>query len=460
MGRLRVDRQQLPLATAAHIAPTLSKAPHKMAARVASSSVCLKASTAAPAARRSVRSVAPSARVNSAVSLSSKVAKACKISATKAATRAVVKATVAAPDTLVGVPLKEVVPAGVVTGKDLMTLLEHAKQNGYAIPAVNCTSSSVINSCLEAAAKAKSPMMIQFSNGGGAFMAGKSIKDPEAAAKGCVAGALMVREIAEFYGVPVILHSDHCAKKLLPWFDGMLEANEKYFEQNGVPLFSSHMLDLSEEPIEENLEICKEYLARFAKIDLLLEMELGITGGEEDGVDNTDVDKSELYSKPEEIYEVYKALNPISPAYTIAAAFGNVHGVYKPGNVELTPSILGNAQKYIAKEIDAPEGSKPVYFVFHGGSGSSREEIREAIGYGVIKMNIDTDTQWSYWDGVREYVAEKNDYLQGQIGNPEGEEKPNKKYYDPRAWMREAELATVERLQVAYEDLNAVDVYA
>mmetsp|Transcript_2245 Transcript_2245/g.8016 ORF Transcript_2245/g.8016 Transcript_2245/m.8016 type:complete len:438 (-) Transcript_2245:316-1629(-) len=437
-----------------------------MAARAASSSVCLKANTSGHVARRNVRSVAPAARsgLSSVVSLSSRVERACKISSaattTSRSSAVSVTATVATPETLVGVPLKEVVPAGVVTGKDLMNLLEHAKQNGYAIPAVNCTSSSVINACLEAAAKAKSPMMIQFSNGGGSFMTGKSITDPEASAKGCVAGALMVREIAEFYGVPVILHSDHCSKKLLPWFDGMLEANEKYYEQNGVPLFSSHMLDLSEEPIEENLEICKEYLERFSKIDLLLEMELGITGGEEDGVDNTDVDKSELYSKPEEIYEVYKALSPISSAYTVAAAFGNVHGVYKPGNVELTPSILGNAQKYISKEVGLPEESKPIYFVFHGGSGSSREEIREAIGYGVIKMNIDTDTQWSYWEGVKEFEAEKHDYLQGQIGNPEGDDKPNKKYYDPRAWMRQAEIKTVERLQVAYEDLNAMNVYA
>mmetsp|Transcript_25828 Transcript_25828/g.31323 ORF Transcript_25828/g.31323 Transcript_25828/m.31323 type:complete len:442 (-) Transcript_25828:95-1420(-) len=350
------------------------------------------------------------------------------------------------------------IPPGVVTGDNLMKLLKFAKDKKFAIPAVNCTSSSVINSCLMAAQKANSPMIIQFSNGGGQFIAGTSTasEGAKAAVAGCVAGALHVRALAELYGVPIILHSDHCAKKLLPWFDGMLEANEEYYAKNGVPLFSSHMLDLSEEPIEENLEICKEYLARMDKIDLLLEMELGITGGEEDGVDNTDVDQSELYSKPEEIHEVYQALQPISEKYTVAAAFGNVHGVYKPGNVQLTPSILGNSQKYI-KEKEGLEEDKPVYFVFHGGSGSSREEIREAIDYGVIKMNIDTDTQWSYWDGVKNFVGENEAYLQGQIGNPEGDDKPNKKYYDPRAWMKYAEKYTIDRLMVAYEDLNAVN---
>jgi fructose-bisphosphate aldolase class II len=268
-----------------------------------------------------------------------------------------------------------------------------------------------------------------------------------------------VRALAELYGVPIILHTDHCAKKLLPWFDGLLEANEEYYAKNGVPLFSSHMLDLSEEPLDENLDICKEYLARMDKIDVLLEMELGITGGEEDGVDNSDVAQEDLYSKPEEIYEVYQALHPISEKYTVAAAFGNVHGVYKPGNVQLTPAILDNAQKFISEKV--PEaGEKPMYFVFHGGSGSTREEIREAIDYGVIKMNIDTDTQWSFWDGVKGFVEANNEYLQGQIGNPEGEDKPNKKYYDPRAWMKCAEKATVERLLIAYEDLNAMNVCA
>jgi fructose-bisphosphate aldolase class II len=395
----------------------------------------------------------------SAQALSAKVAVAGtkvatkKVSNAKAIRNVATRAAVSAPTTL---------KKGVVTGQDHLDVLRHAKAHGYAIPAVNCTMSPVINACLEAAAKANSPMIVQFSNGGGTFMAGKSIsnEDEKASIAGTVAGAILVRELADLYGVPVILHTDHCAKKLLPWFDGLLEANEKYFAKHGEPLFTSHMLDLSEEPIEENLEICKEYLARMAKINCFLEMEIGITGGEEDGVDNTDVAPEDLYSKPEEIHQVYQALEPIAPGmYSIAAAFGNVHGVYKPGNVKLTPSILGNAQKYI-KEKEGTEDDKPCYFVFHGGSGSSREEIREAIGYGVVKMNIDTDTQWSFWEGVRAFEAKNEAYLQGQIGNPEGEEKPNKKYYDPRAWIREAEKATVDRLMIAYEDLNAIDACA
>jgi len=348
---------------------------------------------------------------------------------------------------------------GVVTGQDMIDVLNHARENGYAIPAVNCTMSPVINACLEAAKEANAPMIVQFSNGGGHFMAGKGLdnKDQKAAIAGCVAGALQVRALAEMYGVPVILHTDHCAKNLLPWFDGLLEANEEYFAKHGEPLFSSHMLDLSEEPIEENLEICKKYLARMKKINCFLEMEIGITGGEEDGVDNSDVAPEDLYSKPEEIYQVYQALQPIAPDfYSIAAAFGNVHGVYSPGNVKLTPKILANAQKFV-KEKEGTASDKPVYFVFHGGSGSSREEIREAVSYGVIKMNIDTDTQWSFWEGVRDYEAKNNAYLQGQIGNPEGEGKPNKKYYDPRAWTRAAEQATVARLKMAYDDLNALN---
>jgi fructose-bisphosphate aldolase class II len=345
---------------------------------------------------------------------------------------------------------------GVVTGQDMIDVFNHARANGYAIPAVNCTMSPVINACLEAAKIANAPMIIQFSNGGGHFMAGKGLdnKDQKAAVAGCVAGALAVRSLAKSYGVPVILHTDHCAKNLLPWFDGLLEANEDYFAKHGEPLFSSHMLDLSEEPIEENLEICKEYLKRMKKINCFLEMEIGITGGEEDGVDNSDVAPEDLYSKPEEIYQVYKALQPIAPDfYSIAAAFGNVHGVYSPGNVKLTPKILANAQKFV-KEKTGSESDKPVYFVFHGGSGSSRADIREAVSYGVIKMNIDTDTQWSFWEGTRAYEAKNHAYLQGQIGNPEGDQKPNKKYYDPRAWIRASEVATVNRLLDAYEDLG------
>lgn len=345
---------------------------------------------------------------------------------------------------------------GVVSGKDSMAVLKHAKDNGYAIPAVNCTCTSVINACLEAAKEADAPIMVQFSNGGGYHMAGKGLDntDEKAAIAGTIAGALHTRAIADLYGVPVFLHTDHCSKKLLPWFDGLLEANEKYYAEHGVPLFSSHMLDLSEEPIEENMEICKKYLERMSKIDCVLEIEIGITGGEEDGVDNTDVAKEELYSKPEEIDYVYEQLSSISPLFTVAAAFGNVHGVYKPGNVELTPSILGNAQKYIKEKRDLDE-DQPVYFVFHGGSGSSRQEIQEAIDYGVVKMNIDTDTQWSMWEGVKAFEADKHDFLQGQIGNPEGDDKPNKKYYDPRAWLRCAEQSTVDRLKVAFDDLKA-----
>ena len=347
-----------------------------------------------------------------------------------------------------------------MTGDDYLDVLNHARANGYAIPAVNCTMSPIVNACLEAAKKANAPMIIQFSNGGGAYMAGKGLKneaDQKAAVMGCVAGALHVRALAEFYGVPVILHTDHCSKALLPWFDGLLEANEEYFAKHGEPLFSSHMLDLSEESIEENMEISKKYLERMAKINCYLEVEIGITGGEEDGVDNTDVAQEDLYSKPEEIHQVYTELNKVAPGmFSVAAAFGNVHGVYSPGNVKLTPKILGAAQKYV-KEKESLDTEQPVDFVFHGGSGSSREDIREAITYGVMKMNIDTDTQWSMWDGVRAYVAEKHDYLQGQIGNPDGPEKPNKKYYDPRMWSRAAEESTRDRLLSAYEDLNAMD---
>merc|ERR1711939_49418 len=351
--------------------------------------------------------------------------------AAKAVRNTSVRAAVSAPAGL---------KAGVVTGEDYKAVVDHAIKNGYAIPAVNCTMSTVTNACLEAAKKANSPMIIQFSNGGGAYNAGKgwkNEKDQKAAVMGCVAGALHVRALAGF--------------------DGVLEANEEYFAKHGEPLFTSHMLDLSEESIEENMEISKKYLERMSKINCFLEVEIGITGGEEDGVDNTDVAQEDLYSKPEEIHQVYTELNSVAPGmFSVAAAFGNVQGVYSPGNVKLTPSILGKAQEYI-KEKEGLDTDKPVNFVFHGGSGSSREDIREAIGYGVMKMNIDTDTQWSMWDGVKGYVEKNKDYLQGQIGNPEGPEKPNKKYYDPRMWTRAAEESTVARLLEAYEDLNAMD---
>jgi len=358
--------------------------------------------------------------------------------------------------------MPESVHPGVLTGQAQVDLLNHAKENGYAIPAVNCVSSSGINACLEAARKNDAPIIIQFSSGGSQFYGGKGLdnKNYAAAIAGAVSGAFHVRTMAEQYGVPVILHTDHCAKKLLPWVDGLIAASERYYEAHGEPLFSSHMIDLSEEPLEENLAICKDYLTRMSKIGLLLEMELGITGGEEDGVNNEDVPEEDLYSKPEEIYEVYETLHPVSNMYTIAAAFGNVHGVYSPGNVRLEPDILDRAQDYITEKLGdaAPEDKKPVKFVFHGGSGSSTEDIQRSIGFGVIKMNIDTDTQWSYWEGIKNFEAKYHDYLQTQIGNPEGPDKPNKKYYDPRECMRAAEVQTVDRLGQAFADLKCQNI--
>ncbi|WP_346859240.1 class II fructose-bisphosphate aldolase [uncultured Draconibacterium sp.] len=355
--------------------------------------------------------------------------------------------------------IAENVKPGVVTGSDLQFIFEVAKENQFAIPAVNVVGSSSVNAIMEAAAQVNAPVMIQFSNGGAVFNAGKGLKmdGQEAAVLGAVAGAKHIHTLAEAYGVRVILHTDHAAKKLLPWIDGLLDASEKNFAETGKPLFSSHMLDLSEEPIEENIEISKKYLERMSKMGMTLEIELGITGGEEDGVDNSDVDASKLYTQPEEVCYAYEELSKVSPNFTIAASFGNVHGVYKPGNVKLTPKILDNSQKYIVEKLGL-ENSKPVNFVFHGGSGSTHAEIREAIGYGVIKMNIDTDTQWAYWDGVRAFEAANHDYLQGQIGNPDGDDKPNKKFYDPRVWVRKGEEALIARLKVAFEDLNAIDV--
>merc|ERR1719182_1025126 len=357
-------------------------------------------------------------------------------------------------------PLPASVKPGVVTGEALWDLLQHAKENKYAIPAVNVVSSCSISSCLEAAAKYGGPMIVQFSRGGGQFIAGKTASNENDAAciAGTIAGALHTRAVAKLYGVPVILHTDHCMRSWLPWFDGLMEANEDYFAKNGEPLFSSHMLDLSEEPLEENIATCVEYLEKMAKMDILLEMELGVTGGEEDGVDNSDVDSSKLYTQPDEVYEVYKALSAVEGGkFTIAAAFGNVHGVYSPGNVMLTPQILHNCQEFI-KEKEGLDTDKPCFFVFHGGSGLSREDIRYAIEAGTIKMNIDTDTQWAFWDGMREYEATNRPYLQGQIGNPDGEEKPNKKYYDPRMPLRSGEQYMAKRLCEAAEDLNCINV--
>lgn len=346
---------------------------------------------------------------------------------------------------------------GVATGDQVQAIFKYAKEKGFALPAVNVTGSSTINGVMETAAKLNAPVIIQFSNGGSIYNAGKGLSnaDEKAAILGAIAGAKHIHTLAEAYGATVILHTDHCAKKLLPWIDGLLDASEKHFAETGKSLFSSHMIDLSEEPIEENIEICKEYLARMSKIGMTLEIELGITGGEEDGVDNSDVDSSKLYTQPEEVAFAYEELLKISPRFTIAAAFGNVHGVYKPGNVKLTPKILHNSQVFVQEKFNTE--ANPVDFVFHGGSGSTVEEIREAIGYGVIKMNIDTDLQFAFTEGIRDYVVKNVDYLKTQIGNPEGEEVPNKKYYDPRKWMREGEVTFNTRLEQAFKDLNNVN---
>ena len=348
--------------------------------------------------------------------------------------------------------------AGVLHGDEVTELFNYANANDFALPAVNVTSSSTVNAVLETAREVNSPVIIQFSHGGAAFFAGKGLSNEgqQASIRGGISGAMHVHAMAEAYGVPVVLHTDHCAKKILPWIDGLLEAGEAFYAKRGYPLYSSHMLDLSEEPIEENLEISAKYFERMNKIGMTIEIELGVTGGEEDGVDNTDVDSSRLYTQPEEVAQAYDVLSKIGDRFTIAAAFGNVHGVYKPGNVELRPIILKNSQDFL-KEQRGLEGDNPINFVFHGGSGSSQEEIREAIAYGAIKMNIDTDLQWAYWDGVRAFEAEKHDYLQGQIGNPEGADSPNKKNYDPRNWLRKAELSFSARLKQAFEDLNAMD---
>lgn len=351
----------------------------------------------------------------------------------------------------------DVVKPGVVTGEDVQKIFAIAKENKFALPAVNVISTDSINAVLEAAAKVKSPVIIQFSNGGAQFVAGRGLKleGQQANVLGAISGARHIHLMAEHYGVPVIVHTDHAAKKLLPWVDGMLDAGEKHFAETGKPLFSSHMLDLSEESLEENIDICGKYLARMAKMGMTLEIELGVTGGEEDGVDNTDADHSSLYTQPEDVAYAYEHLSKISPNFTIAASFGNVHGVYSPGNVKLTPKILDNSQKYVSEKFGLP--AKSLNFVFHGGSGSSAAEIEESISYGVIKMNIDTDTQWAYWNGIREYYLKNEGYLQGQIGNPEGEDKPNKKFYDPRVWVRAAQVSMVTRLEQAFQELNAVN---
>jgi len=353
----------------------------------------------------------------------------------------------------------EIVKPGVVVGDDVTKIFRYAQEHKFAIPAFNCSSSSIINAVLEAAAKTHSPVMIQVSNGGAAFFAGKMIdnKSQKASVIGSVIAAEQVHHLAEMYGVPVILHTDHCAKKLLPWLDGVLDADEAHFKSHGKPLFSSHMIDLSEETLEENIHLCKQYLTRMAKMGITMELELGCTGGEEDGVDNTNVDNAKLYTQPCDVHKMWKELNAISPRFTIAASFGNVHGVYAAGNVVLRPEILLNSQKYIREQEKMPESQPfPVMFVFHGGSGSEKEKITEAIRYGVIKMNVDTDTQWAYWEGIKDFYKKKEGYLQGQIGNPEGPTKPNKKYYDPRVWLRAGEETMIRRVTESFQDLGCL----
>ncbi|QDF28053.1 class II fructose-bisphosphate aldolase [Halarcobacter anaerophilus] len=349
----------------------------------------------------------------------------------------------------------DIVNPGVLSGSEAKKVFDYAKENNFAIPAVNVVGTDSVNAVLEVAAKVNSPIIIQFSNGGAQFFAGKGLKSSDAAVLGGISGAQHVHIMAKAYGVPVILHTDHAARKLLPWIDGLLEAGKAHFEKTGRPLFTSHMLDLSEDSLEENVETSVSYFKQMNEIDMLIEIELGITGGEEDGVDNSDVDNSLLYTQPQEVSFAYEKLKEVGDNFTIAASFGNVHGVYKPGNVVLSPIILNNSQKYIQEKHKTSE--KPVNFVFHGGSGSALEEIRDAISYGVVKMNIDTDTQWAFWNGVRGFVAKNHDYLQGQIGNPEGEDKPNKSYYDPRKWLRAGQESMIARLETAFSDLCSLN---
>lgn len=349
----------------------------------------------------------------------------------------------------------DIVNAGVLSGSEAKKLFAYAKKEGFAIPAVNVVGTDSVNAVLEAASKVNSPVIIQFSNGGAGFFAGKGLKSSQAAILGAISGANHVHTMAKAYNVPVILHTDHAAKKLLPWIDALIKAGEEHYKNTKKPLFTSHMLDLSEESLKENVELCVEYFKKMNSIDMMIEIELGITGGEEDGVDNSGVDNSLLYTQPSEVAYAYEELSKVGKNFTIAASFGNVHGVYKPGNVVLSPVILDNSQKYIKEKFNTED--KPVDFVFHGGSGSLLSEIREAISYGVIKMNIDTDTQWAFWDGVRAYEAKYKGYLQGQIGNPEGEDKPNKNYYDPRKWLRAGQESMIARLETAFSDLLALN---
>ena len=346
---------------------------------------------------------------------------------------------------------------GVLSGSEAAKVMDWAKENGFALPAINVVGTNSVNAVMEAAKEVNMPIIIQFSNGGAHFFAGKGLdnENQKAAILGAISGAKHIHTLAEAYGITVILHTDHAARKLLPWIDGLIEANEEHYKKYGRPLYSSHMLDLSEEPLEQNVATCKEYLKKLSALDILLEIELGVTGGEEDGVDNTGIDNAKLYTQPEDVAYAYKELSEVSDLFTIAASFGNVHGVYKPGSVKLEPIILKNSQEYVREKFGLSE-EKPIRFVFHGGSGSELSKIHEALDYGVVKMNVDTDTQWAFWSGVKGYVEKYHDYLQSQVGNPEGEDKPNKKYYDPRKWLREGEVSMKNRVIQAYKDLRAV----
>src|SRR5690606_13555887 len=347
--------------------------------------------------------------------------------------------------------------AGVLFGEELEALYKDAKDNQFALPAVNTIGTNSVNATLETAAKVNSPVIIQFSNGGAQFFAGKGMpnENMEANIAGAISGALHIHNVAKHYGVPVVLHTDHAAKKWLPWISGLIDAGEQFYKEKGQPLFSSHMLDLSEETIEENIGTSVEFFKRMQPLGMGIEIELGVTGGEEDGVDNSGVENDKLYTQPQHVAYAYEELGKVVRLFTVAAAFGNVHGVYSPGKVELLPEILKNSQDYIRQQFNTEE--KPVYFVFHGGSGSPKEQIHETLGYGVIKMNIDTDMQWAFWEGVLGYYKKNEAYLQGQLGNPEGEFKPNKKFYDPRAWLRKGQESFVKRLEEAFSDLNCIN---
>lgn len=347
---------------------------------------------------------------------------------------------------------------GVIFGDDVQKIFTLAKQNNFALPAVNCVGLDSINSALEAASNMRSPIILQFSNTGSAFITGFGLNNQNYSASvlGAISGCLYVHYISSYYGIPVILHTDHCTKNFLPWIDTLLEFSEKYFMITGKPLFSSHMLDLSAEPLEKNINISSKYLSRMDKLNIILEIELGRTGGVEDGIHNEHLDNSLLYTSPKDVAYAYEKLHKISSKFTIAASFGNVHGVYKPGNVQLKPKILNESQRYVSQKFGLPKNF--LNFVFHGGSGSNELDIKESIQYGVVKVNLDTDIQWAMWDGVLQYYKNNQDFLQTQIGNPLGKNQPNKKFYDPRIWMRAGQKSIIKYLEKMFIILNAVNV--